>query len=106
MGKVKAKALVTNEQLADLLSVHDKWEKGRYKQDNIRHGQEGERIAALERAIIQINHFTESIEGLGLIAWKAEVSSDLRWLKYLVGGGTSAGAILAIVELIKLFKGG
>ena len=65
-----------------------------------------ERIARLERAIIQFNHFTEHIEKLGLETWKAEVSADLRWLKYLVGIGAAAGLFSALAEIAKVLRGG
>ena len=65
-----------------------------------------ERIARLEQAFIQLNHFTEHIEKLELETWKAEVSADLRWLKYLVGIGAAAGLFSALAEVAKALRGG
>ena len=63
-----------------------------------------ERIERLEDAIIQFNHFTEHVEKLDLAAWKADISADVRWLKYLVGVGAAAGVFTAVGEAIKLLK--
>ncbi len=43
-----------------------------------------ERLEAVEKAIVQINHFTEEIAKLNLTAWKSAVQTDLKWLKILL----------------------
>ena len=63
-----------------------------------------ERIAKVEQAIIQINHFTEHIEKLDLVTWKADVSADIRWMKYLLGTGAAAGVFQVILTVIKELK--
>ena len=61
----------------------------------------GERVAQVERAVIQLNHFTESVEALKLAEWKAEVSADLRWVKWLMGGSVVAGLGQLILTAIR-----
>lgn len=58
--------------------------------------QNAARLEQVERAIIQINHLTEALEKLDLVAWKADISADVRWLKYFMG----AGALAAVVNLL------
>ncbi len=60
-----------------------------------------ERLEAVEKAVVQINHFTEEIAKLNLAEWKGAVSSDLRWLKYLLGIGALAGVFDVIVSVLK-----
>ncbi len=43
-----------------------------------------DRVEVVERAIIQINHFTEEVTKLDLVAWKSAVQTDLKWLKILL----------------------
>ena len=64
-----------------------------------------DRIDAIERAIIQINHFTEGIEKMELITWQAKINTDLGWIKVLLAAGSFSGALLAVVEVIKALKG-
>lgn len=62
--------------------------------------KEDARITRVEQAIVQINHFTESVEKLDLPAWKSEVSADLRWLKLILGAtGLAAIGQLAVTLL-------
>ena len=61
----------------------------------------GERVAQVEKAVIQLNHFTESVEELKLAEWKAEVSTDLRWVKLLMGGSVIAGLGQLILTAIR-----
>ena len=63
-----------------------------------------ERIARLEGAIIQFNHFTEHIEKLDLVSWKADISADVRWLKYLLGAGVLTGAVQVVLQIIRETK--
>lgn len=58
-----------------------------------------ERLERVEEAITQINHASEQF-----LEWKGEVSSDLRWLKYLVGLGAASGLFTTILEVAKLLK--
>ena len=67
----------------------------------VRQAWSEDRISKVESAIVQINHATEV-----LVEWKAEVSADLRWLKYLVGIGAAAGLFSALAEVAKVLKGG
>ena len=60
-----------------------------------------DRIERLEAAIIQINHFTEHVEKLDLASWKADISADVRWLKYLVGAGVLTGAVQVVLQIVK-----
>ena len=60
-----------------------------------------DRLIKVEQAIIQINHFTQSIEKLDLQTWKADVTADMRWLKYLLGTGAAAGLFQVILSIIK-----
>ena len=55
-----------------------------------------ERLDRIEQAIVTLNHASEK-----LLIWQAEVSADLKWLKYLVGAGAAAGLFSAIAEIIK-----
>ena len=64
---------------------------------------QAERIARVENAIIQFNHFTEHIEKLDLGTWKADISADVRWLKYLLGAGVLTGAIQVSLQIVKEF---
>ena len=66
-----------------------------------RQGVMDDRLIKVEQAIIQINHFTEHIEKLDLETWKADVSADLRWMKYLLGTGAAAGLFQVILSIIK-----
>ena len=59
------------------------------------------RLKQVETAVIQINHFTESMEKLDLPAWKSEVSADLRWLKWFLGGTSLAALGQLVVSLIR-----
>lgn len=43
-----------------------------------------DRVEEVEKAIIQINHFTEEVAKLDLVAWKSAVQTDLKWLKILL----------------------
>lgn len=63
--------------------------------------QNAARIEQVERAIIQINHFTESLEKLDLVSWKADISADVRWLKYLLGAGVLTGAVQVVLQIVK-----
>jgi hypothetical protein len=63
------------------------------------------KVDALAAAIIQINHFTEEMQKLSLVEWKAEVSSDIKWLKYLIGTGAAAGLVSVVVQLGGLLLG-
>src|SRR3990167_726244 len=56
--------------------------------------REEDRIDAIERAIIQINHFTESMERLGLATWQSKINADLGWIKLLLAAGSFSGALL------------
>ena len=60
-----------------------------------------DRIERLEDAIIQINHFTEQVEKLDLASWKADISADVRWLKYLLGAGVLTGAVQVVLQIVK-----
>ena len=60
-----------------------------------------DRLIKVEQAIIQINHFTQGIEKLDLQTWKADVTADMRWLKYLLGTGAAAGLFQVILSIIK-----
>lgn len=60
-----------------------------------------ERVEQVERAVIQLNHFTENVEALKLAEWKAEVSTDLRWVKWLMGGSVVAGIGQLILTAIR-----
>ena len=62
---------------------------------------QNKRITKIEQAIIQINHFTEIIEGLDLGTWKADVNADLRWLKWVLG----IGVTVVLIILGKLIVG-
>jgi len=55
-----------------------------------------ERLDRMEQAIVTLNHASEK-----LLIWQAEVSADLKWLKYLVGAGAAAGLFSAIAEIVK-----
>ena len=61
--------------------------------------EQNDRLKRIEDALITLNHATEEFT-----VWKAEVSTDLKWLKYLVGVGAAAGAFTAVGEAIKLLK--
>jgi len=43
-----------------------------------------DRVEEVEKAIVQINHFTEEVTKLDLVAWKSAVQTDLKWLKILL----------------------
>ena len=60
-----------------------------------------DRLIKVEQAVIQFNHFTQTIEELDLQAWKADVMADMRWLKYLLGTGAAAGLFQVILSIIK-----
>jgi len=62
--------------------------------------EDKERLTDLENAIIQINHFTEAIETLDLPSWKAEVSNDIKWIKYLMGATVVAGIARLVLGLL------
>ena len=64
-------------------------------------GAFNKRIDKVEDALIQINHFTESIDKLDLATWKADISADVRWLKYLLGT-----LVLAVITQIVLQAAG
>ncbi len=73
-----------------------------------------ERLGKVEDAIVQINHFTETMESLNLSDWKLSVAiwqarleakfdTTNMWLKLLVAGAWIS-PIVAIVILWNLIK--
>jgi len=86
------KRRVTTADVSQRLDIHDVWEKAEQAKLD-------ERLDRMEQAVITLNHASEKF---GL--WQAEVSADLRWLKYLVGAGAAAGLFSAISEIVKALK--
>lgn len=59
------------------------------------------RLTDLEYAIIQINHFTEHLEGLKLEEWKGKVNENLSstksLVKILIGSVLSTPILTAVI---------
>ena len=89
---------VTTTQLAKELRAHDAWERKREDRNDVRHEQEEERIATLERAIIQFNHFSEALEvwQKDMIKFQGDVGGQLKWITIFV----SATAVAAISQIV------
>ena len=64
--------------------------------------QNAARLEQVERAIIKINHLTDVLEKLDLVAWKADISADVRWLKYFMGAGAVAAMVNVLLRVIGL----
>ena len=58
-----------------------------------------ERMEQLEKAVIQLNHFSETIEKLDLAQWKGQVTVRLDLLTWFMGL-TAAGVISGVVKLV------
>ena len=94
MAKKRTTAATAAADATRILSVHDKWERDQVAKDEARFDR-------VEAALIQINHFTEGIERLDLPAWKADISADVRWLKWFLGGTSLAALGQLVVSLIR-----
>lgn len=91
-----AAAAAASQAAAALLVEHDIWE--RTQQEEI-----AKRLGAVEKAVVQINHFTEMIEKLDLPRWAGNVDGQLMWIRVLVG----ATAVAAVGQLVvSLLRGG
>lgn len=62
--------------------------------------QHKDRLEQMERAILQINHFTEEFEKLNLAEWKGNINGQLIWIKLLMGAAVIAGIGNIIATLI------
>lgn len=60
-----------------------------------------DRLQQVERAIIQINHFTERIDALKLETWKSRVNTDIGWIKWLMGATTVAAIGQLVIGLVR-----
>jgi len=58
-----------------------------------------DRIDLLEKAIIQLNHFSQIIEKLNLAEWKGNVNGQLTWIKLLIGATAIAAWGQIIISL-------
>lgn len=81
---------MTIDELSKQLWEHDIWERGQATKVHKIIDEHVLRLAQVETAIIQINHFTEAIEKMGLSEWKGNVKGQLKWITILVGATTVA----------------
>ena len=86
---------VTNADLSAQMADHDDWEKSQSSYFEADHN----RIDLLERAVIQLNHFSEHIEKLELAEWKGHVSGRLEMMTWFMGI-TAAGVIAAAIKFL------
>lgn len=59
------------------------------------------RIRDVENAIIQLNHFTETIEDLNLAEFKGNVEGQLKWITFFLGATSVAALGKLILDLIQ-----
>ncbi len=62
------------------------------------------RMELLEKAVVQLNHFSEQLEELQLAQWKGQVSVRLDLLTWFMGL-TAAGVISGVIKIVFFSSG-